>query len=474
MNTIQTHFWAVRDYLSPVLRESKFKEHGRITPEEFVAAGDFLSYKFPTWSWCSGDAGKARDYLPKDKQFLISRGVPSLRRVSQIEKGSRLGGNDKDGGDGEKLMRFDHDGQGTGSEDDAWVATHFDESGGTFSNSTDIVDIPDSEHDPTAPEESLTSVQEDDLANRVAGLGFGGSRPGEENDSTVAGDKEVMPEIGDIPDIDDEDLEGMGGLGDGVVEEEDPATLKTEKVTSDTGTDGDPRATADEKGESSKLLSVRTYDCLITYDKYYQTPRMWLVGYDEHGVPLKPAQIFEDVSSDYAQKTVTIEPFPHGNAGPDMLNANAGGGSSSGGGPATASIHPCKHASVMKKVIERMNASVVEQQRKAREGINNPSPNASSTGVEKKKRKGWGIGGAVRKVTGGTAASSSSSSEKATTNTNTSSSTSKDATDATNEDGGGADDNQVEGLRVDQYMIIFLKFMASIVPAIEIDATQAV
>jgi ubiquitin-like-conjugating enzyme ATG3 len=63
----------VRDYLAPVLRESRFKEHGRITPEEFVAAGDFLAYKFPTWSWEGGDKSKRRDYLPDDKQYLISR-----------------------------------------------------------------------------------------------------------------------------------------------------------------------------------------------------------------------------------------------------------------------------------------------------------------------------------------------------------------------------------------------------------------
>lgn len=29
------------------------------------------------------------------------------------------------------------------------------------------------------------------------------------------------------------------------------------------------------------LLQVRTYDVMITYDKYYRTPRVWLIGYDE-------------------------------------------------------------------------------------------------------------------------------------------------------------------------------------------------
>lgn len=29
------------------------------------------------------------------------------------------------------------------------------------------------------------------------------------------------------------------------------------------------------------IVPTRTYDLNITYDKYYQTPRLWLFGYDE-------------------------------------------------------------------------------------------------------------------------------------------------------------------------------------------------
>ena len=29
------------------------------------------------------------------------------------------------------------------------------------------------------------------------------------------------------------------------------------------------------------ILQTRTYDMYITYDKYYQTPRLWLFGYNE-------------------------------------------------------------------------------------------------------------------------------------------------------------------------------------------------
>ena len=35
---------------------------------------------------------------------------------------------------------------------------------------------------------------------------------------------------------------------------------------------------------SSQVIPTRTYDLSITYDKYWQTPRMWLCGYDEVGL----------------------------------------------------------------------------------------------------------------------------------------------------------------------------------------------
>ncbi|SPO43040.1 related to AUT1 - essential for autophagocytosis [Moesziomyces antarcticus] len=422
MNALQTHFWAVREYLSPVLRESKFKEHGRITPDEFVAAGDFLSYKFPTWQWCAGSPSKARDYLPKDKQFLISCGVPSLRRVSQIEKGVGVGVKDDD----ERLMSFADGDEGT--DDDQWVATHFDANKSSSSGVADMIDIPDIGEDQSAPEHQLTEGQEDDLAARVAGISVGGHNT--VPPSTYAGEIGDIPDIPDIPDMDDE----ADDLAGGVEEEDDPATAAVSAAGAN--------ASAADNG---KLLSVRKYDCIITYDKYYQTPRMWLVGYDEHGVPLKPAQIFEDVSSDYAQKTVTIEPFPHGHAGPDSSAASS---SASAAGVATASIHPCKHASVMKKVIERMNASVIEEQRKAAAA----GDGGGAPAADKKKKKAWSVASAVKRVTG---------------------STGDEAPAAAQSEGADAAEEDVQGLRVDQYMIIFLKFMASIVPAIEIDATQA-
>lgn len=150
-----------------------------------------------------------------------------------------------------------------------------------------------------------------------------------------------------------------------------------------------PGATRSTGADHDHIVSTRTYDLMITYDKYYQVPRFWLVGYDENRQPLKSSQvqqrrysllhqctalklcvcnttvctdvqadkclllvigahhitqgakvlpdlkcdiqILEDVSEEHARKTITVDPFPHS-------------------GVLAASIHPCKHASVMKKL----------------------------------------------------------------------------------------------------------------------------
>ncbi len=86
------------------------------------------------------------------------------------------------------------------------------------------------------------------------------------------------------------------------------------------------------EGEDT-VYKNRTYDLSITYDFYYQTPRLWLLGYSESGQVLSEKEIFEDIMADYAKKTVTIESHPHS-------------------GQKEASIHPCNHAKVMKKIID--------------------------------------------------------------------------------------------------------------------------
>ncbi|CAG8689787.1 9517_t:CDS:2 [Funneliformis caledonium] len=282
MNSVQTLSFGIREYLSPVLKNSKFKETGCITPEEFVAAGDFLVYKCPTWKWESGEVSKRRDYLPAEKQFLITRNVPCFRRVKQMEYTEE---------DSETQIE-------TENGEEAWVATH---SGRVVANIEEIVQQIEGEDEEIIKRNSIVLEPENDK---------------EEVD---------IPNIEDIPDIED--------VEDGLVEEEDPATLAT---TSNVV------VSSHDDGPSDKILQVRTYDVFITYDKYYQTPRMWLYGYDEHRRPLTSVQIFEDISQDYAKKTVTIETHPH-------LNMSL------------ASIHPCRHAQVMKKIIEKMNEEALKK-----------------------------------------------------------------------------------------------------------------
>lgn len=84
---------------------------------------------------------------------------------------------------------------------------------------------------------------------------------------------------------------------------------------------------------NDNIIKTRTYDVSVTYDFFYQVPRMWLTGYGEDGGLLSDNEIKEDIMIEYTDKTVTIEPHPHT-------------------GIKSVSIHPCKHSLLLKKMID--------------------------------------------------------------------------------------------------------------------------
>jgi len=148
----------------------------------------------------------------------------------------------------------------------------------------------------------------------------------------------VAPELGEEEPIGEIEIEGEIPAPVPVVDDDsdsDGDIPDMEDFDEDNLVEDDPAALSSKPSEENQILKMRTYDLHITYDRYYKTPRVWLFGYDEDGNPLKPKLIFQDISQDHAHKTVTIDEHPHL-------------------GIPFAYIHPCNHASVMKKICDRL------------------------------------------------------------------------------------------------------------------------
>jgi hypothetical protein len=115
-NFVRSYIDTFRERTAAISHTSTFRSTGQITPEEFVLAGDFLVFKFPSWEWADASSPSKRvPYLPEGKQFLVTRGVPCHRRLDDNFAG--------DAGQDETLV---HDGLAAGegqTDDDGWLRT---------------------------------------------------------------------------------------------------------------------------------------------------------------------------------------------------------------------------------------------------------------------------------------------------------------------------------------------------------------
>ena len=229
----------------------------------------------------------------------------------------------------------------------------------------------------------------------------------------------------EIPDMEDED-------------DDDEAIIREKNVS---GTKAYVFTTCSSTSNTDKSSSpLRTYNLYVTYTPYYRTPRLYLSGYLSPSEPLPPQAMMEDIVGDYKDKTVTLEDFPFFDAGVK-----------------TASVHPCKHASVMKVLLDRADAALKIRQQKLRDGQAQPGNTSGMEGLVDDTQnlslgqKGFSSGAAVGGQSGGGG----------------------DEWEVLQNEGGGEEESGV-AIRVDQYLVVFLKFMASVTPGIEHDFTMGV
>ncbi|EYE93114.1 ATG3/ATG10 family protein [Aspergillus ruber CBS 135680] len=352
MNILHSTLSTWRDRLAPVSRTSTFRASGQITPEEFILAGDYLVYKFPSWSWSDASSPAQRvSYLPPGKQFLVTRGVPCHRRLNENFAG--------DAGHEDEIVQdmLAAGGDGDGDED-GWLRT-------------------------------------------------GGGRTVAESQADRLRDVRTVDESGNLGEREEEEEEEIPDMED---DDDDEEAIIREPV-----------------GESSTTQPTRTYNLYITYSNFYRTPRLYLSGYLSPSQPLPPHLMMEDIVGDYKDKTVTLEDFPWFDGNVKM-----------------ASVHPCRHASVMKTLLDRADAALKIRRDKLKQS------QSSSAKVDR------GLEGLVDDTKG-----LSLESEQA-------------------REGGDEwemlqhDEEDQVAIRVDQYLVVFLKFVASVTPGIEHDFTMGV
>ena len=158
---------------------------------------------------------------------------------------------------------------------------------------------------------------------------------------------------------------------------------------------------------------------------------------------------------DYKDKTVTLEDFPFFDSPVK-----------------TASVHPCKHASVMKVLLDRADAALKLRKTKLREAARRGER------VGRNERAGGGLEGLVDEVEGmrigGGGSGDAREKGKEKGGSGSGSGTGNGDEWEVLEGHEGAAEEDEPAIRVDQYVVVFLKFMASVTPGIEHDFTMGV
>ncbi|KAI4215420.1 MAG: hypothetical protein LQ351_002320 [Letrouitia transgressa] len=404
MNLLHSTLDNLRDRWAPISHTSTFRSTGQITPEEFLLAGDYLVFKFPTWAWADASpASKRVPYLPPGKQYLVTRGVPCHRRLDANFAG--------EAGVEEAMVKdglLHGEGGEKGGEDDGWLRT-----GGMGASQEARIDD-------------------------VRTLGEGGEVQVREEED----------EEEEIPDMEDEDDDEEAIIRDH--HSTSAFVLPFLHISILVPAPKTPSLNAQKACSQTLILSspTRTYTLYITYTPYYRTPRFYLSGYLSPSQPLPPHQMMDDIVGDYADKTVTLEDFPFFDHGAKM-----------------ASVHPCRHASVMKTLLDRADAALKLRLAK-RKALAKPSSVVSEKiGGEKEdlgvKRLVEGIGGAYISSDKGKGKEATGGGEE------------WEVLQHGEEQGKGGEE-EVAAIRVDQYLVVFVKFLSTMTPSIEHDYTMGI
>lgn len=297
---LHTALHEVRTSLTPLASESAFLSEGTLTPEEFVIAGDALVAAAPTWKWAAAHSSRARDYLPSDRQMLVTHGVPSFRRVEAVAATVL----------GDRPVAVE------GIDSGDWVEPAISRS--------------------TAPGGGAGRSE-----------GRGGAGDDDEVTDLTASAVSAAPAAAPSPAL--ASAPAVTAAASAAVEEDDEyadlaSFANTSLLLADPAAVPPPTAAASSRPSAAAVAAasvgvhgVRRYDLYLLYDKYYRCPRAYLYGYDEAGKPLDPrVTIEEDVWRDLVRTwgaTAAVEEHP-------LLPATV-----------CVAIHPCRHAATMKRIV---------------------------------------------------------------------------------------------------------------------------